>query len=374
MAEIVTLIATWTVKPGRTERLGEMLVVRVGRRQIVRLAVDTRHQIEKAKHRPPNVVLRLHGSSNRRRPILEVSMTESFDSFLARLSSQAASKDAIARGVAIEPYSGAQGDGPETTSDKHIITMGAKRPSRFDCHRVSYIKPPGALTLIPAGVSPGMRAETEFDLVICALDSALVSALDSELDRRPEGELRLQANFQDPAAQQLMALLVADANEGHTTERLYTDYLAHALAVRMLYQGRRIQPQTNNRGTSSLPRHVLRRVIERMRSFSSDLSLQALAKESGYSRVHFVRMFRAATGYSPHNYLLNLKLERARELLRNPSTSLIDIALECGFSSHSHMSRLFHKIVGVTPSAYRRSLGHELAPGFIESREKRVQL
>src|SRR4029077_20979650 len=56
------------------------------------------------------------------------------------------------------------------------------------------------------------------------------------------------------------------------------------------------------------------------------------------------------------NYLLNLKLERARELLRNPSISLIDIALDCGFSSHSHMSRLFHKFVGVTPSAYRRSL------------------
>jgi AraC family transcriptional regulator len=105
-----------------------------------------------------------------------------------------------------------------------------------------------------------------------------------------------------------------------------------------------------------LPGHLLRRVIERMRSFDSDLSLQALANESGYSRVHFVRMFKAATGSSPHNYLLNLKLERVRELLKDRSMSLIDIALDCGFSSHSHMSRLFHKFVGVTPSAYRRSL------------------
>jgi AraC family transcriptional regulator len=201
-----------------------------------------------------------------------------------------------------------------------------------------------------------IRAETEFDFVVCALDSALVSALDSELERRPEGELRLQVNFQDPAARQLMTLLVADANEGFSTERLYTEYLTQALAVRMLFLGRQTKPQTNNRGASGLPKRVLRRIIERMRCFGSDLSLPALANESGYSRVHFVRMFRAATGYSPHNYLLNLKLERARELLRNPSISLIDIALDCGFSSHSHMSRLFHKIVGVTPSAYRRSL------------------
>ena len=237
--------------------------------------------------------------------------------------------------------------------------MCSKHPSRFEIahranSRVTYVKGPGSLSLVPAGMCPGIRAETEFDLVVCALDSALLSALDSELERRPEGELRLQLNLQDSAAQQLMTLLIADANEGHTTERLYTEYLIQALAVRTFFLGRSTTPQTNNRGTSGLPRHVLRRIIERMRCFSCDLSLQTLANESGYSRVHFIRMFRAATGYSPHNYLLNLRLERARELLKNPSLSLIDIALDCGFSSHSHMSRLFHRSVGVTPSAYRR--------------------
>jgi AraC family transcriptional regulator len=201
-----------------------------------------------------------------------------------------------------------------------------------------------------------MRSETDFDLVVCAVDSGLVSAMDLELDRRPTGELRLQANFQDPAAQQLMTLLVADASEGYTSEKLYTEHLAQALVLRTLYLGRDAKRQANNRGTSALPGHVLRRIVERMQDFDGDLSLQALANESGYSRVHFVRMFKAATGYSPHNYLLNLKLERVRELLKNPSMSLIDIALDSGFSSHSHMSRFFHKVVGVTPTAYRRSL------------------
>ena len=287
-------------------------------------------------------------------------MNESFGSFLARLSSQAASRDAFARSVAIESYCGAQDDGPETMSNKHILTMCSKHSSRFEIgranNRVSYVKHPGSLSLVPAGMCPGIRAETNFDLVVCALDSELVSALDSELEHRPDGELRLQANLQDPATQQLMTLLIADATEGYTTERLYTEYLTQALAVRTLFLGRSTKPQTCDRGPSGLPRNVLQRIIERMRSFSCDLSLQALANESGYSRVHFVRMFRAATGYSPHSYLLNLRLERARELMKNPSTSLIDIALDCGFSSHSHMSRLFHKSVGVTPSAYRRSL------------------
>jgi len=250
---------------------------------------------------------------------------------------------------------------PENASDKHILTMCSKHPSRFEIRDgldrwASYAKQPGSLSLIPAGVRPAVRAETAFDLVVCALDSALVGGLDSELERRPEGELRMQANFQDPAAQQLMTLLIADANEGHTTERLYTEHLAQALAVRVLFFGRGTKPPSKNGRTYGLPGHLLRRVIERMRSFDSDLSLQALANESGYSRVHFVRMFKAATGSSPHNYSLNLKLERVRELLKDRSMSLIDIALDCGFSSHSHMSRLFHKFVAVTPSAYRRSL------------------
>jgi AraC-like DNA-binding protein len=115
-------------------------------------------------------------------------------------------------------------------------------------------------------------------------------------------------------------------------------------------------PQNTAKQVSPLPRHILRRVIERMRNLDTGLSLQMLAKESGYSRVHFVRMFRAATGHSPHNYLLRLRLDRARELLVSPTLSLTDIALECGFSSHSHLSRVFRQVLGATPSQYRRNL------------------
>jgi hypothetical protein len=112
---------------------------------------------------------------------LEVSMNESFGSFLARLSSQASSRDAFARSVAIESYCGAQDDGPETMSNKHILTMCLKHSSRFEIgrannNRVSYVKHPGSkhpgsLSLVPAGMCPGIRAETNFDLVVCALDS-----------------------------------------------------------------------------------------------------------------------------------------------------------------------------------------------------------
>ena len=99
----------------------------------------------------------------------------------------------------------------------------------------------------------------------------------------------------------------------------------------------------------------MRRVEERMRNLENDLTLEALARETGYSPIHFSRMFRAATGHAPHNYVLHLRVQRARQLLAESSVSLTEIVLECGFSSHSHMTRIFHQLVGMTPSAYRRN-------------------
>ena len=93
-----------------------------------------------------------------------------------------------------------------------------------------------------------------------------------------------------------------------------------------------------------------------MHNLTSDLDLQTLAKETGYSRTHFLRMFHTATGYAPHEYVLRIRLKRAQEFMRLGSMSLIDVAAHCGFSSHAHMSRVFRQLLGVTPSEYRRNL------------------
>ena len=91
-------------------------------------------------------------------------------------------------------------------------------------------------------------------------------------------------------------------------------------------------------------------------SLDSDLTLTALASESGYSRAHFGRMFKAATGLTPHRYLLGLRLKKAQTMLAGSSQSLTDIALACGFSSHAHFSTAFRSHFGIAPGGYRRAL------------------
>jgi AraC-like DNA-binding protein len=115
------------------------------------------------------------------------------------------------------------------------------------------------------------------------------------------------------------------------------------------FQGRRSR-------ASPLPQRVLRRVKDRIDAeLAGDLTLSILAEESGYSRTHFQRMFRTATGLTPHQYLLERRLGRAQELLEMRNADLIDVAASCGFSSHSHMTTVFRRLLGMTPAEYRRN-------------------
>jgi AraC family transcriptional regulator len=286
---------------------------------------------------------------------------QNFNDFVADLSVHSGLNDGTVRGSAIGRYLGISGEGPTAAADQHILTMAARTPARFEKagtgnNWVSYVKSPGALCFVPAGVQFVMRARSDFEMVACALDLTLVNGIDAELDHRPAGELRLRTNFNDPPSQQLLKLLLLDAAGEGPAGRLYSNHLIHALAYRVLVFGRDVSPSNAARPASGLPNRILKRVVDKMQVLDDKLSLETLAQESGYSRVHFVRMFRAATGRSPHNYLLNLRIERARELLSNPALPLTDIALDCGFSSHSHLTRVFRQFVGVTPSEYRRGL------------------
>jgi AraC family transcriptional regulator len=86
----------------------------------------------------------------------------------------------------------------------------------------------------------------------------------------------------------------------------------------------------------------------------TDLDLKTIAAESGYSRNHFLRMFRAATACTPHQYFLRLRIEKAQSLMKNQSLRIIDIAESCGFTSQSYFSHVFRRVIGITPRQYRR--------------------
>ena len=105
-----------------------------------------------------------------------------------------------------------------------------------------------------------------------------------------------------------------------------------------------------------LPPRVLRRVREYIETnLESPLTLQELATTAGLSASHFARAFKQSEGVTPHQYLMNCRLRRAKWLLAGTDLPLSEIAIVTGFAEQSHFSRQFRKHVGVTPRSYRWS-------------------
>ncbi|HET8903222.1 MAG TPA: helix-turn-helix transcriptional regulator, partial [Saccharospirillum sp.] len=87
------------------------------------------------------------------------------------------------------------------------------------------------------------------------------------------------------------------------------------------------------------------------------LTLTDMAEVTGLSDYHFARMFKQATGYPPHRYVLHRRLTRARQLLADTPLNMTEIALRCGFGSSSHFSNRFRAETGVSPTVYRSQQG-----------------
>lgn len=261
-------------------------------------------------------------------------------------------------GFTIERHEVAAGEKPEAILEQHFVAVWAEpcygeRPN-LRVEFVAFSKRPGSVTLLPAGTTPPLRLSSPAEATVVALEPKFIENVEEELEQRITSPLIGKHGIEDPELSMLVSLLMKECASGGLNGRIYAESLAHAITIRFLHLGKEAQP------SRSVYRHVsspqaIRRVIDRMHAeFGADLSLSTLALESGYSRRHFLRMFEEATGYSPHQYLLELRIKRARELMRKTSMPLIDIAAYSGFSSQSHMSQIFRKYYGSTPGQIRR--------------------
>lgn len=88
-------------------------------------------------------------------------------------------------------------------------------------------------------------------------------------------------------------------------------------------------------------------------SYNHEFSLQKLSSIANVSPYHFIRIFKAETGKTPYNYLMDIKIEKCKELLKSNQYSITEVATSCGFSSPSHFASVFKKRVGVTPTSYK---------------------
>jgi len=216
-------------------------------------------------------------------------------------------------------------------------------------------KTAGQVTVIPKGPVPEMQLVSEAELVYCSFDGNFIERIAEDIENLRAERLVFRSGIKDKSLHLLMQMLVAEFNNGNPTGRIYAETLAEALALRFLHLGTLV-PIAVPAKISALPGNKLVRVKDFVESsLDQDLTLESLAQEAGYSRAHFLRMFRESTGTTPHQYVMQRRIAHAEQLLSATKLGIAEIAVACGFSSQAHLTLAFKKQTGVTPAEYRRT-------------------
>lgn len=193
-------------------------------------------------------------------------------------------------------------------------------------------------------------------LVVSISDSALAAARDGV-----SGSVELRPNWKmaDTRLSSLLAAVNSERVAGFPSGRLFLDSVEQALAA-ALVNGHAVGHHSVRVYRGGLSPARLRRVTELVHAeIEDDLSLDKMAEAAGLSAAHFSQMFRKSTGESPHQFVLRLRIERAKAMLRAAEGRILDVAVACGFKTQQHFARVFRRACGTSPTEYREEF---LAP------------
>jgi AraC family transcriptional regulator len=165
--------------------------------------------------------------------------------------------------------------------------------------------------------------------------------------------LRDVSAFTDNALNSLMDRLREELTRRKASP-LFLQGIAQAVAIHLARNYAETVKELSG-GGSSLPGYKLRQITDWMAEhLAEDFGLDQLAAQAGLSKFYFTRLFKTALGVSPSRYLLSLRMDEARRLLRETKRSVLEIALEVGYANPSHFARFFRRETGLSPSDYRQ--------------------
>ncbi|MCJ2091057.1 AraC family transcriptional regulator [Methylobacterium sp. J-072] len=215
--------------------------------------------------------------------------------------------------------------------------------------------PRGCLHIADLNAQPSALLREPLDSLNLELPRAALDDLAEDIGVPRLSNLAVPDPWQtpDPQLTQLQPLIVSALAEAGTVGPLFSGQLLLAAATHLAeaYGGLR---RTIIR-TGGLAPWQERRAREMIASaLGSEISLAQIAAECCLSMSHFCKAFKVSTGLTPHGWLQQCRLDRARHLLQQSTHSLAEVAVLCGFADQSHFSRIFHRKTGMTPGRWRR--------------------
>jgi AraC family transcriptional regulator len=154
--------------------------------------------------------------------------------------------------------------------------------------------------------------------------------------------------------EQLVRTLVRQFENDLPPYLLYTESLTQTLLLHLICR-HSDRPVTSQRGRHCISEPRVERAVEFIQAnLSQALSLARIASEADLNTSQFCNVFKNVTGFTPHQYVLRQRVEKALALLKETTLSVSEIALQAGFSDQRHLTRILRQHRGVTPRQVRR--------------------
>lgn len=234
-------------------------------------------------------------------------------------------------------------------SHSHPTIKRLSSPSHYEggvTKDVIHIDPKGALT--------GVRWTEHMDILFLMPSEPTFQRVLRDMRGAPSRfELTRTSYAQDTQIRQIGLAVLAECQNGFASGRIFGESLAIALAARLVtcYSSNTLATSRNSDG---LPTWRLRRVTDFIEeNLDTELSLADIAEVAGFSEFHFSRLFKSRTGLTPHRYVIQRRINKAKELLKHSQMSIKEISANLGFSDQAHFTTVFKNIAGTTPKQFR---------------------
>jgi len=244
----------------------------------------------------------------------------------------------------------------------HWLTLPLGHPARVTQKRDNRLHESiiqkGECVFVPAGQPSYRRSQCQENiyrqLLHIYLQPELIIQVAEASDLNGD-RINLMNYFSKPDLQlhQIAMLLLAELKSGGMMGQLYAESLTQVLAIHLLRHYSTLT-RTITSENRSLTHTQVQQAIDYIHiHLDRDLSLAEIASVVNISPTHFASLFKRAMGISPHQYVIQQRVERAKLMLSKTDLAIADIALQVGFSSQSHLTQHFKRHTGMTPKQVR---------------------
>lgn len=195
-----------------------------------------------------------------------------------------------------------------------------------------------------------------FDFVLVELSHTFVTNACYERGRSAFTGFSSLLGRKDPVFGHLAQILALTLDSRSEVSSLFVEQLGVALSTHLITCYGKLVERTGKTSRRLSRMQEARAKDMLLAKAQANLSLEEIASACNLSRSYFIQAFRATTDRTPHQWLVERRIDRARDLLKHSDASLSEIAIACGFADQSHFTRTFSQLVGAPPGTWRREI------------------